>query len=126
MACRVRRKNCPTAARSQQQVTPTSLPGAERFAGPRRAMRVLYKFLVPMRCSPHLRRWERFAPVTGRRCTRVSIRCSSQPLMPDLFTAARVPEAPPNEGIAPGAMLLRGFALPFVNDVLGALGDITA
>jgi hypothetical protein len=28
-------------------------------------MRALYKFLAPMRCSPHLRRWERFAPVTG-------------------------------------------------------------
>jgi alkylated DNA repair protein (DNA oxidative demethylase) len=28
--------------------------------------------------------------------------------------------------IAPGAVLLRGFALPFVEDVLAALGDITA
>src|SRR5438270_10008811 len=46
--------------------------------------------------------------------------------MPDLFAAASVPEAPPNEGIAPGAVLLRGFALPFVNDVLAAFGDITA
>src|SRR5438270_2253897 len=46
--------------------------------------------------------------------------------MPDLFAAASVPEAPPNEGIAPGAMLLRGFALRFVDDVLAAFGDITA
>ena len=37
-------------------------------------------------------------------CTRASIRCTPQPLMPDLFTAASVPEAPPNEGIAPGAV----------------------
>jgi alkylated DNA repair protein (DNA oxidative demethylase) len=28
--------------------------------------------------------------------------------------------------IAPGAVLLRGFALPFVDDVLAALGDISA
>src|SRR5438270_3715111 len=30
MACRVRRTNCPTAARLQQQATPTSLPEAGR------------------------------------------------------------------------------------------------
>ena len=46
--------------------------------------------------------------------------------MPDLFTAASLPEAPPKERIAPGVVLLRGFALPFVNDVLAAFGDITA
>ena len=46
--------------------------------------------------------------------------------MPDLLTAATVREPPPNEGIAPGAVLLRGFALPFVDDVLAALGDISA
>jgi alkylated DNA repair protein (DNA oxidative demethylase) len=46
--------------------------------------------------------------------------------MPDLFTAASVAEAPQDEAIAPGAVLLRGFALPFVDDVLAALGDITA
>lgn len=44
--------------------------------------------------------------------------------MPDLFAAAGVLEAPRYEAIAPGAVLLRGFALPFVNDVLGALADI--
>src|SRR5207302_3691691 len=89
-------------------------------------MRVLYKFLVPMCCSPHLRRWERFMPVTGRRCTRVLIRCSPRPLMPDLFTAASIAEERRGEAIAPGAVLLRGFALPFVNDVLAAFDDITA
>ena len=46
--------------------------------------------------------------------------------MSNLFSAASFREAPPNEGIAPGAVLLRGFALPFVNDVLAAFGDITA
>jgi alkylated DNA repair protein (DNA oxidative demethylase) len=46
--------------------------------------------------------------------------------MPDLFSAASFREAPPKEGIAPGAVLLRGFALPFVNDVLAAFGDIIA
>src|SRR5947199_9607331 len=97
---------------------------AERSGGPRMAMRALYKFRALIRCSPHLRRWERFVPVTGRRCTRVSIQCSPQPLMPDLLTAATVREAPPKEGIAPGAMLLRGFALPFVKDVLAAFDDI--
>src|SRR4051812_26108257 len=125
MACRVRRTNCPTAARLQRQETPTSLPGAGRSGGRRTAMRVLYKFLVPMCCSPHLRRWERFVPGTGRRCTRASIQCSPQPLMPDLFTVASVAEETRNESIAPGAVLLRGFALPFVEDVLGALRDIT-
>src|SRR5438105_1068127 len=89
-------------------------------------MRVFYKFLVPMCCSPHLRRWERFVPVTGRRCTRVLIRCSPQPLMPDLPTDAGVAEEHREEVIAPGAVLLRGFALPFVDNVLAVLGDITA
>src|SRR6185312_8200429 len=82
------------------------------------------KFLAPMRCSPHLRRWECFAPVTGRCCTRVSIRgCSPQSLMPDLFASA---DEAPDETIAPGAVLLRGFALPFVDDLLAALGNIAA
>src|SRR5437763_17098906 len=76
-----------------------------------------------MRCSPHLQRWERFAPATGRCCTRVSIRCRPQPLMPDLFAIAGAAE-PPDEMIAPGAVLLRGFALPFVHDVLAALANI--
>lgn len=44
--------------------------------------------------------------------------------MPNLFSAAGVREAPPKEGIAPGAVLLRGFAVPFVNDVLAAFGGI--
>src|SRR5436305_9937385 len=46
--------------------------------------------------------------------------------MHDLFTVASVAEETRNESIAPGAVLLRGFALPFVEDVLGALRDITA
>jgi DNA oxidative demethylase len=46
--------------------------------------------------------------------------------MPDLFSAASVREAPPKEGIAPGSVLLRGFALSFAKDVLAALSDITA
>src|SRR5436190_295584 len=79
-----------------------------------------------MRCSPHHRRWERFVPVTGRRCTRVLIRCSPQSPMSDLFTAASVTEEPRNEAIAPGAVLLHSLALPFVDEVIAALGDITA
>src|SRR4051794_31964566 len=50
--------------------------------------------------------------------------------MPDLFSAAGPAEQPKDEaiapGIAPGAMLLRDFALPFAEDILRALGDITA
>src|SRR5881227_2974856 len=88
-------------------------------------MRALYKLLAPMCCSPTFRRWERCVPVTGRGCTRVSIRCRPQPLMPDLFAIAGAAE-PPDEMIAPGAVLLRGFALPFVDDVLAALGNIAA
>jgi alkylated DNA repair protein (DNA oxidative demethylase) len=45
--------------------------------------------------------------------------------MPDLFTAACLPEECPEEAIAPGAMLLRGFALPFVDHIFAALGQIT-
>jgi DNA oxidative demethylase len=45
--------------------------------------------------------------------------------MPDLFATPGAAE-PRDEMIAPGAVLLRGFALPFVDDVLAALGDITA
>jgi alkylated DNA repair protein (DNA oxidative demethylase) len=46
--------------------------------------------------------------------------------MPDLFTAAGLAEERRDEAIAPGAILLRGFALPLVDDILAALGDITA
>ena len=46
--------------------------------------------------------------------------------MPDLSTAASLAEERRDEAIAPGAVLLRGVALPFVNAVLAALGDITA
>jgi DNA oxidative demethylase len=42
--------------------------------------------------------------------------------MHDLFTAAELAEQP--AAIAPGAMLLRGFALPFVDGIVAALGDI--
>jgi alkylated DNA repair protein (DNA oxidative demethylase) len=45
--------------------------------------------------------------------------------MPDLFATAEAAE-PRDEMIAPGVVLLRGFALPFVNDVLRDLGGITA
>src|SRR5207248_4942680 len=65
------------------------------------------------------------APVIGQCCTRVSIRCRPQPLMPELFATAGAAE-PWDEMIAPGSVLLRGFALPFVDDVLAAFGDITA
>jgi alkylated DNA repair protein (DNA oxidative demethylase) len=41
--------------------------------------------------------------------------------MPDLFATAAAAE-PWDEMIAPGSVLLRGFALPFVNDVLAAFG----
>ncbi|MGH7092526.1 MAG: alpha-ketoglutarate-dependent dioxygenase AlkB, partial [Stellaceae bacterium] len=44
--------------------------------------------------------------------------------MSDLFTTADIPE-PRDEMIAPGAVLLRGFALPLVDGILGALGDIS-
>lgn len=46
--------------------------------------------------------------------------------MPDLFSAAGLAEEPTDETIAPGAMLLRGFALPFVEGILKAVGDIAA
>jgi len=46
--------------------------------------------------------------------------------MPDLFSTAGLTEAPKDEAIAPGAMLLRGFALPFVDGILAALGEIAA
>jgi alkylated DNA repair protein (DNA oxidative demethylase) len=45
--------------------------------------------------------------------------------MADLLANAGAAE-PRDEMIAPGAVLLRGFALPFVDDVLAALGDISA
>jgi len=45
--------------------------------------------------------------------------------MPDLSATAGAAE-PRDEMIAPGAVLLRGFALPFVDDVLATLGDISA
>ena len=46
--------------------------------------------------------------------------------MPDLCAIAGLAEERPDEAIAPGAVLLRGFGLPFVDDVLAALGDVTA
>lgn len=47
--------------------------------------------------------------------------------MPDLFASTGiVAEEPGYEGFAPGAALLRGFALPYVNDILGALPAIEA
>lgn len=44
--------------------------------------------------------------------------------MSDLFTASRVRGQPQSETIAPGGALLRGFALPFAEDIFGALKDI--
>jgi len=46
--------------------------------------------------------------------------------MPDLPTDAGVAEEHREEAIAPGAVLLRGFALPFVDNVLAVLSDIPA
>ncbi len=46
--------------------------------------------------------------------------------MPELFTAASLADERREEAVAPGAVLLRGFALPFVDNVRAALGDITA
>lgn len=48
------------------------------------------------------------------------------PLMPDLFAAAGFAEARRDEPIAPGAVLLRGFASPFADDILAALANIAA
>jgi DNA oxidative demethylase len=45
--------------------------------------------------------------------------------MADLFTAAGVAEAAGDEAIAPGAVLLRGFALPFADDIRAVLRDIS-
>lgn len=44
--------------------------------------------------------------------------------MPDLFAAAGILEEPPYEAMAPGAVLLRGFALRYANGILGSLEDI--
>ncbi|HTV88973.1 MAG TPA: DNA oxidative demethylase AlkB [Stellaceae bacterium] len=46
--------------------------------------------------------------------------------MADLFAAARVVEPAGDEAIAPGAVLLHHFALPFAADIRAALGDIAA
>jgi alkylated DNA repair protein (DNA oxidative demethylase) len=46
--------------------------------------------------------------------------------MPDLFNTAGLAGEPRDETIAPGAMLLRGFALPFVEDIRRSLTDIAA
>jgi len=43
-----------------------------------------------------------------------------------MFAVAGLAEERPDEAIAPGAVLLRGFGLPFVDDVLAALTDVTA
>jgi alkylated DNA repair protein (DNA oxidative demethylase) len=45
--------------------------------------------------------------------------------MPDLFAIAEFAGERRDETIARGAELLRGFALPFADDILAALGDIT-
>src|SRR5581483_5826064 len=46
--------------------------------------------------------------------------------MSDLFDAAEVLDSPGYEGIGEGAVLLRGFALPFVPDLLGSLEAVAA
>ena len=53
------------------------------------------------------------------------MRCRLQPLMPEPFSVAGLAKEPNDEAIAPGGALLRGFALPLADDILGALGDIT-
>jgi DNA oxidative demethylase len=45
--------------------------------------------------------------------------------MPDLFAAAGIPGECPYEAVAPGAALLRGFALPYVDEILGSLKDVS-
>ncbi len=45
--------------------------------------------------------------------------------MPDLFSDS-VLDAPSREAFAPCAVLLRGLALPYVDDIVAALDDITA
>ena len=45
--------------------------------------------------------------------------------MPDLFAIAEFAGERRDETITLGAVLLRGFALPFADDILAALGDIT-
>src|SRR5882762_3777328 len=46
--------------------------------------------------------------------------------MPDLFAAAGIPEEAPYQTMAPGAALLRYFAVPYVDEILTALKDLTA
>jgi alkylated DNA repair protein (DNA oxidative demethylase) len=46
--------------------------------------------------------------------------------MPDLFAAAGTPNEPPYDAFAPGAALLRGFALPYVSEILRSLKEISA
>jgi DNA oxidative demethylase len=46
--------------------------------------------------------------------------------MPDLFSAAGILDDPRHEAIAQGAALLRGYALPFMTDILASLEAITA
>jgi DNA oxidative demethylase len=50
----------------------------------------------------------------------------TEPMIPDLFSAVGLAEEPTEEAIARGAVLLRGFALPFADDVLAALDEIAA
>jgi DNA oxidative demethylase len=46
--------------------------------------------------------------------------------MPDLFAAAGIPNESRYDTFAPGAALLRGFALPYVNEILRSLEEIGA
>jgi alkylated DNA repair protein (DNA oxidative demethylase) len=46
--------------------------------------------------------------------------------MRDLFSAAGTLDDPPYEVITPGAVLLRGYALPFVTDILASLEAVAA
>jgi alkylated DNA repair protein (DNA oxidative demethylase) len=46
--------------------------------------------------------------------------------MTDLFGAAGMLGEPPYEAMAPGGALLRGFALPHANEILGALNEVSA
>src|SRR5581483_6241911 len=79
-----------------------------------------------MHCSPHRRRWGRCVPVIGRCCTPMSRRLSQRSPMPDLIAEIGVTGDRREEPLAPGAVLLRGFALPFTDAIHGALGGILA
>lgn len=58
--------------------------------------------------------------------TPISRPHTPQAPMPDLLAHAGILEEPPYKEMAPGAVLLRGFALSDVIEIVGALNEITA